>query len=139
MGIKLILSLVRENTKDTSDVKLSLDTVTASQLQNDPTWRVMIFCAVDNGINHYQQSDVAFPHQMEIKVNLDEVKANLRGLKNKPGSTRPADITDLLRKKPGYPNAISMTYALTSKASTHSASSVGHPHLTKLLLIIKHL
>ena len=122
--------LVRENTKDTSESKLTLDHVTASQLQNDPTWRVMIFCAADNHLNHYQLSDIAFPHQMEIKVNLDEVKANLRGLKKKEGSTRPADITDMLRKKPGYPNAISMTYALTSKASSHLLSSVGHTHPT---------
>ena len=136
---KLTFYLVRENTKDTSEVKLTLDMATAAQLQNDPTWRVMIFCAVDNGLNHYQQSDIAFPHQMEIKVNLEDVKTNLRGLKNKPGSTRPADITDLLRKKPTYSNTISMTYALTSKASPHSASSVGFPSSEESILIMKGL
>ena len=46
-------------------------------------------------------------------MNQDEVKANLRGLKNKPGTTRPADITDLLRKRPNYSNSIAVTYALT--------------------------
>ncbi|KAL9108933.1 MAG: hypothetical protein Q9227_006329 [Pyrenula ochraceoflavens] len=63
-------------------------------------------------------SDIQFPHQVELKVNLDDVKANLRGLKNKPGSTRPADITDQLRKKPGYVNTVTMTYALTQKDAT---------------------
>ncbi|GAO18201.1 hypothetical protein UVI_02022680 [Ustilaginoidea virens] len=52
---------------------------------NDVSYRVMIFCAGDMvGVQN-----VAFPHQSELKVNNDEIKANLRGLKNKPGSTRP--------------------------------------------------
>lgn len=88
-----------------------------SKLQTDSTIRVMVYCAADTGLNQYTKSDVAFPHQVELKVNLDEVKANLRGLKNKPGTTRPADITDHIRKKPGYPNQVVITYALTQKVS----------------------
>jgi len=75
----------------------------------------MVFCAADNGLNHFSASDIAFPHQVELKVNLDDVKANLKGLKNKPGSTRPADITPFIRKKPGYNNQVTLTYALTQK------------------------
>ncbi|CAK7213637.1 E3 SUMO-protein ligase pli1 [Sporothrix curviconia] len=79
---------------------------------NDPTMRVMIFCAANN----YDVQDIAFPYQCEIKVNGGEIKANLRGLKNKPGSTRPVDITPLLRlKPPTYGNSLEFTYALTSK------------------------
>lgn len=74
----------------------------------------MIFCAASNvGVQ-----DIAFPYQCEIKINGGEVKANLRGLKNKPGSTRPVDITNLLRLKPSnYNNSLDFTYALTAKAS----------------------
>jgi PINIT domain len=62
------------------------------------------------------RSDIAFPHQVELKCNDQEVKGNLRGLKNKQGSTRPADITSYLRKKvQNYPNVIEMVYALTTK------------------------
>jgi E3 SUMO-protein ligase PIAS1 len=84
-----------------------------ARIPNDPTLRVMVFCAGEaNG-----KQDIAFPHQSEIKVNGGEVKANLRGLKNKPGSTLPVDITDELRLKiAGYQNNIEMTYALTTKA-----------------------
>ncbi|CAK7267842.1 E3 SUMO-protein ligase pli1 [Sporothrix epigloea] len=79
---------------------------------DDPTMRVMIFCAASN----YDVQDIAFPFQCEIKVNGGEIKANLRGLKNKPGSTRPVDITSLLRlKPPGYGNSLEFTYALTGK------------------------
>lgn len=85
-----------------------------SQFINDKTLRVMVFCAAqDSG---YQ--DITFPHQSELKVNGDDIKANLRGLKNKPGSTRPVDITDHLRLNiRTYPNNVEFTYALTNKAS----------------------
>jgi len=72
------------------------------------------------------RQDVSFPHQSEIKVNGGEIKANLRGLKNKPGSTRPVDITSVLRLQhniPNYENKIAMTYALTNKASDESQCS----------------
>ncbi|CZR58962.1 related to E3 SUMO-protein ligase pli1 [Phialocephala subalpina] len=83
-----------------------------SRLSLDPTLRIMVFCSME-GVG---KQDIAFPHQSEIKVNTGEVKANLRGLKNKPGSTRAVDITKELRLNPAhYVNTVEMTYALTSK------------------------
>lgn len=105
----------RESTRDHIDVSVTLSSDVAAQLQNDDLSKVMVFCAADNGLNHFSASDVTFPHQVELRVNLDDVKANLRGLKNKPGSTRPADITSFVRKKAGYNNQITLTYALTQK------------------------
>ena len=74
--------------------------------------RVMVFCVTElQGLQ-----DISFPHQSEIKVNNEEVKANLRGLKGKPGSTKPVDITSYLRlKQSNYVNNIEFTYALTTK------------------------
>ncbi|KAH6603435.1 hypothetical protein Trco_008210 [Trichoderma cornu-damae] len=78
---------------------------------DDKSYRIMVFCAGDDaGVQ-----DVAFPHQSELRVNGDEIKANLRGLKNKPGSTRPVDITNSLRLRSNYMNNIEFTYALTNK------------------------
>lgn len=93
---------------------------------SDPSMRVMVFCGAGNqGVQ-----DVAFPYQCELKVNGGDIKANLRGLKNKPGSTRPVDITDSLRLRPaGYTNNIELTYALTQKvrgASLSKGSEVCH-------------
>jgi E3 SUMO-protein ligase PIAS1 len=83
---------------------------------NDTSLKVMAFCAAEGK----GRQDIAFPHQSEVKVNGGEVKANLRGLKNKPGSTRPVDITkDLRLKIAAYSNTIELTYALTNKASPH--------------------
>ncbi|KAH6969096.1 PINIT domain-containing protein [Fusarium avenaceum] len=78
---------------------------------NDTSYRVMVFCAGDC----LGTQEIAFPHQSELKVNGGEIKANLRGLKNKPGSTRPVDITKALRLRPKYTNNVDFTYALTSK------------------------
>jgi E3 SUMO-protein ligase PIAS1 len=86
----------------------------------DPSLRVMVFCAGEGS----GRQDVAFPHQSELKVNGGEIKANLRGLKNKPGSTRPVDITKGLRLNlPAYVNTLEMTYALTTKAGDDKSSS----------------
>ena len=105
---------VRESTRDQVDCKIILRDDLADKLTRDPNIRVMIYCASDP-LSPFSKADITFPYQVEIKVNMDEVKANLRGLKNKPGSTRPADITDLLRKRAGYENNMTVTYALTHK------------------------
>jgi E3 SUMO-protein ligase PIAS1 len=120
---RLIKAIAREHTRDHVDVVVTLPADVAAQLQNDQMYRVMVFCAPDTGLNQFSAVDVAFPHQVELKVNLDDVKANLRGLKNKPGSTRPADITSFIRKKAGYNNQITLTYALTQKVRPCSLSS----------------
>ena len=86
----------------------------------------MVFCAAENS-NGSLKSEISFPHQVELKCNDQEVKSNLRGLKNKPGSTRPADITSFLKKKiPRYQNTVEMVYALTNKVipSPHSYLTV---------------
>jgi hypothetical protein len=96
-----------------------------SRVLQDPALKVMVFCAAEG----HGRQDIAFPHQSEIKVNGGEVKANLRGLKNKPGSTRPVDITKELRLNlPAYSNTVEMTYALTSKVGSGSQVSCLNPH-----------
>ncbi|KAI8966869.1 zf-MIZ-domain-containing protein [Daldinia sp. FL1419] len=74
--------------------------------------KLMVFC----GSESMGLQDIQFPHQSEVKVNDDDVKHNLRGLKNKPGSTHPVDITPFLRlKQTNYTNKVEFTYALTTK------------------------
>ena len=85
-------------------------------------------CCASEAIGPFSRdsADIAFPHNVELKCNGDEIKANLRGLKNRPGSTRPVDITSMLRMKPAnYPNSVEMVYALTTKVrrNLHSLTS----------------
>ncbi|PWW80348.1 hypothetical protein C7212DRAFT_171476 [Tuber magnatum] len=87
------------------------------QISTDKSYRCMVYCAAVDGITAYtKDTDIAFPHQVELRVNDAQISGlNLRGLKNRPGSTRPADITDHLNKKPGHRNQVTLTYALTQK------------------------
>ncbi|KAK7558406.1 PINIT domain-containing protein [Phyllosticta citricarpa] len=96
--------------------QLELSDDLASRLKAEKDLRIMLFSASDPVLAPFTPSDISFPVNIEVKVNGEEVKANFKGLKNKPGSTRPADITDFLRKLPNYTNHIQVTYALTQKA-----------------------
>ncbi len=110
--------------RDTVRLTVALGAPVAEQLASDPGYRVMVFCTSDPGSSSGRESEIAFPHNVELKCNSDDVKANLRGLKNRPGSTRPADITHLLRKKANYPNTVEMVYALTSKVRPRGAHAL---------------
>ena len=69
--------------------------------------------------------DIGFPQQVEVKVNDQTIPASqLKGLKNKLGSTRPPDITNLLHKSLTHNNEIAITYALTTKASPTTEASL---------------
>ncbi|KAI4951220.1 hypothetical protein J4E91_003927 [Alternaria rosae] len=97
---------------------LTLNESQSGRLKTDPSLRLLLFSALEQPLAPYSRLDIAFPSQIEVKVNDDEVKANYKGLKNKPGSTRPADITDFVRTKvANQRNSILITYALTQKAS----------------------
>ena len=111
---ELIVVVVMSQHRNSVGIPIKLDDVLCQRLLFDKSLRIMIFCAGDYG----GVQDIAFPHQSELKVNGGDVKANLRGLKNKPGSTRPVDITQALRLRPSnYNNNTEFTYALTSKVS----------------------
>lgn len=105
---------VRDQTRDTVDLIINLRADIAERLSADHSTRAMIYCGSDS-MSPFGKADIEFPYQLEIRINQDEVKSNFRGLKNKPGTTRPADITTMLRPKPGYDNHMVVTYALTKK------------------------
>ena len=77
-------------------------------------WKIMVFGAHEP-VSSYVKLDIAFPNQTEMRVNGMEVRTNFRGLKNRVGSTRPADVTDLVRKIPNYENSVTATYPLQHK------------------------
>ena len=83
-----------------------------AQLLNDDSIRILVYCTSEPWLPN---SEVAFPNQIELKVNEELFQGNLRGIKKKSGTTRPADITNLVRKIPSYHNKVSITYAATDK------------------------
>jgi E3 SUMO-protein ligase PIAS1 len=99
--------------RHTVRTNIILTTDVSTRMKADASLRLMLYCGSDP--NQYSEIDVAFPNQLEVKINGDDVKANFKGLKNKPGSTKPTDITDKVRKSAGYSNQMCITYALTQK------------------------
>ena len=117
---------------------LTLNENQSGRLKTDPSLRLLLFSALEQPLAPYSRLDIAFPSQIEVRVNDDEVKANYKGLKNKPGSTRPADITDFVRTKvANQRNSILITYALTQKASQLEVSYLVSPLKRDLKLILK--
>jgi E3 SUMO-protein ligase PIAS1 len=109
-----------------ADIKLSEDHV--RRLKDDSNLKLLMYCGQTggSGMNAYTAMDVAFPNQIEVKVNNDDVKSNFKGLKNKPGSTKPADITAYVRKIANYATPISVCYALTAKKYAFEVRLVRH-------------
>ncbi|KAF1832764.1 zf-MIZ-domain-containing protein [Decorospora gaudefroyi] len=113
-NMSLIVSPTHRNS---INKQLSLDETNSARLRSDPSLRLLLFSAVEQPLSPFSRPDIAFPSQIEVKINDEEVKANYKGLKNKPGSTRPADLTDFVRfKVANQRNNLHITYALTQKA-----------------------
>lgn len=88
----------------------------------------MLYCAIDPGQMPYEV-DVAFPNQVELRVNQEIFSGNLKGIKKKSGTTRPADITDLTRRLNSYSNSVNVTYAAVDRVQ-NPTSSVSHLKFT---------
>ncbi|KAF3925639.1 hypothetical protein ABW21_db0207566 [Orbilia brochopaga] len=92
--------------------------------------RMILYCAETSGGNVMGPHHVAFPQQIEIRVNSKTVSANLRGLKNKPGTTRPLDVTDYFEKHVGFKNTLTITYALSTRKYL-AVVKLQRPHISK--------
>lgn len=105
---------VMNSNRHTVATVLRLPSVIVDRLRSEQNLRIMLYCAVDPG--HFPRPiDIAFPSQVEVKVNDEVFQGNLRGIKKKSGTTRPADITPFITKQHGFPNRIMLTYAATDK------------------------
>lgn len=111
---------------------LALSDTLCGRLKEDPTLRLLLFSALEQPLAPFTRLDITFPSQIEVRINGEEVKANYKGLKNKPGSTRPVDITDFVKIAPAnHRNTLLVTYALTQKESPrqiHNPSTSTHSH-----------
>lgn len=105
---------------------LSADQV--SRLKADSSMRLLLYCGMTYQMSTHPRApvDVAFPGQIEVKINGDEVRSNYKGMKNKPGTTKPADITNSVRKANNYPNQVAVTYALTKQRFSFMVHLVKH-------------
>lgn len=131
--LNLIYDIVMSTHRNSVKATVILSPSELQQFATDKTYRCMVYCAaVETIMPHTKDTEIAFPHQVELRVNDEQISGlNLRGLKNKPGSTRPADITEyLLNKKPNYRNEVTLTYALTQKVGSQPCRAFFKTKLT---------
>ncbi|AQZ16711.1 SIZ1 (YDR409W) and NFI1 (YOR156C) [Zygosaccharomyces parabailii] len=83
-----------------------------SLLESDQKYKLYLFCGMVNSTGFESNQPIQFPYPNEIKVNNVQIKDNVRGLKNKPGTAKPADLTPYLRP-PTQQNLLEIVYAFT--------------------------
>ena len=107
---------VRQTNRDTVSQDLILGEQAAQRLRSEPDLRILVYCTGVQNPHLHDNLEIAFPAQVEIRINEEAFVGNLRGVKKKPGTTRPADITGLVRKGiPNYVNKLTVTYAATTQ------------------------
>ena len=80
-------------------------------------YRLVLFCTQTDRI-HFGSCVVEFPAHAEIRCNGSIVSANLRGIKNKPGTVNPPDITPHSILTQGVTNRIDVTFAESKSGFT---------------------
>ena len=103
----------------------------------DQGLKILIYCGAVHTMTPHSQSDIAFPNQIEVKVNDHDIKHNFKGLKNKPGSTKPADVGTYIHKFNGAQNTIVVTYALNTKRFAFCVNLVRYVTAVQLVERIK--
>ncbi|SCU85927.1 LAME_0D03620g1_1 [Lachancea meyersii CBS 8951] len=84
-------------------------------LRKGPEFKVFLFCGVLSPVLESRgPSPIQFPHPNDIRLNNEAVKDNVRGLKNKVGTAKPADLTPYLKPE-AYENHLQLTYAFTKE------------------------
>lgn len=124
--------------RNTVRVQIVLSVQQAQMLQQNSDMRLMMYCGLSPSMLPYAPVDITFPNQIEVKINDDDVKSNFKGLKNKPGSTKPADLTSKVRAKANYPNQVAVTYALTQTRYAFVIELVKYVSAAALTERIKH-
>ncbi|SCU83345.1 LAFA_0D03048g1_1 [Lachancea sp. 'fantastica'] len=77
-------------------------------------FKLYLFCGVlPPVVDTSVPSPIQFPHPNDITFNGITVKDNVRGLKNKPGTAKPADLTPYVRAS--SENHLQLTYAFTKE------------------------
>ncbi|KAG0378144.1 SUMO ligase siz1 [Mortierella sp. AD032] len=102
-------------------LKLQISPNLSQLLRNNPRYKIMLFCA-SNEVPSNQCMAMEFPDNSHIYVNNQRMDWSPEGLKNKPGTFSPADITLLCKLQEAAKNKVELRYSNASKmfhASLH--------------------
>lgn len=100
------------NVRGACVAKFKLTKADWALLESDKKYKLYLLCGELTGTPTTAGEPIQFPHPNEIRFNNAQVKDNVRGLKNKPGTAKPADLTPYLRPSPQM-NVLEVVYAFT--------------------------
>lgn len=107
--------LPRNENRGKQQLRFLIDDDGFQLLKDDETCRVFLFCYEVKYAQDYAIRPIEFPFLNEIMINGHKVTDNVRGIKNKPGTAKPADLTKFLKKSPSVLNVLDIIYAQTTK------------------------
>lgn len=87
-----------------------LTSTALNALSSDPLHHRVALMAADNSLPH-RMLMLEFPNPAEISVNSRRITANLKGMKNKPGTIPPVNITAMLDRTPRLANRVDIIYS----------------------------
>lgn len=105
-----ILACPTSRTSQAVQVRLTTEMI-AKLTPKSPSnpYRLVLFCTQTDRIP-YNNCVIEFPAHVELRCNGTAVVANLRGIKNKPGTINPPDITPNAILMQGVANKVDVTF-----------------------------
>ncbi|CCC67767.1 hypothetical protein NCAS_0A12090 [Naumovozyma castellii] len=83
-------------------------------LKRNGKYKLYLFSGMHNPLGSRGNEPIQFPLRNEIRFNNIQVKDNVRGLKNKIGTAKPADLTPYI-KPVNQQNILQLIYAFTEQ------------------------
>lgn len=77
-------------------------------IQNS-AYTILLMSTTVGELSPFQYSVLQYPQQLEIRINSNLMQINVRGLKNKPGTARPPDLTNVVSLQAHATNLVDIT------------------------------
>lgn len=100
------------SSRNTVTAPVTLSHEQSARLTGDTSLRIMAYCGLEQDLS---PKDISFPAQVDLRCNQEQYSGNLRGMKKKSGTTKPADITAFIQKRAGFKNVVSLSHAGNDK------------------------
>ena len=105
------------NGKSCCTIRFDLSSEDFNLMQQDQRYKLYLFSGLlhPRGFTHHNTpnlEDIQFPSPYELRMNQQVIRDNIKGLKNKRGTSKPANLTPYLDKNNGT-NVMELYYAGT--------------------------
>lgn len=105
------------NVRGVATISFKFSAEEAKMVRENSKIKLFFFCGVNEPLTTHTEVSLQFPYPNEIKFNGNLIKDNVRGLKNKIGTAKPADLTPYINWPPRT-NMLQLAYA--SKKEEHA-------------------